>query len=309
MCLYQKILSLISDGMSKHKIVVAGLPAFNEERHIASVILRVSEYVDHVIICDDGSSDLTSEIAEALGAIVVKHEHNRGYGAAIRTLFKAAIQFNADILVTLDTDDQHDPSEILSLVQNMTENELDVVIGSRFLENNGSDIPSWRKKGIEFINLISTSGSDVSDSQSGFRAYNKKTIKLLKLTENGMGISTEILLKAVESNLTIGEVPISVRYHEGSSTHNPVVHGVGVVFSTIKHLSINRPLMIYGLPGLTALLISMVMWYLTIRSYLQSNVFSTNLAIISMVSTLIGLSLLSTSVLIWVMTSIADEDD
>ena len=293
--------------MSRNKIIVAGLPAFNEEKYIASVILRVSNYVDHVIICDDGSSDLTSEIAEAMGAIVVKHEQNKGYGAAIQTLFKIAIQLNADILITLDTDDQHVPSEIPSLIQSMTENDLDIVIGSRFLENNGSNIPLWRKKGIELINFVSIRDSDISDSQSGFRAYNKKTINLLNLSENGMGVSTEILLKAIESNLIIGEVPISVRYHEDSSTQNPIVHGVGVVFSTIKHLSINRPLMIYGIPGFMTLLFSMIMWYFTIRSYLQSNVFSTNLAVVSMTSTLIGLSLLSISIMIWVMTSIVDK--
>jgi len=230
-------------------LVVALVPAFNEEHYVASVLVRLREYVDRVIVCDDGSVDLTGDIAEAMGATVVRHERNMGYGAALRSLFRAALEHDADVAVTIDSDDQHDPAELTRLVDMLRENELDIVIGSKFLEGE-SGVPGWRRAGIEVINALTVNGSGITDSQSGFRAYSRRALESLNITEDGMGASTEILLKAGEAGLRMGEVPISVGYHEGSSTHNPVAHGLGVVLSTVKHLSIRHPLLAFGVPGL-----------------------------------------------------------
>ncbi len=93
-------------------LVVAGIPAFNEEKSIAGVVLSAQKHADVVVVCDDGSSDMTREIAERLGAVVVRHEQNLGYGAALQSLFKKARELRADVLVTLDSDGQHDASEI-----------------------------------------------------------------------------------------------------------------------------------------------------------------------------------------------------
>jgi glycosyltransferase involved in cell wall biosynthesis len=87
--------------------IIACIPAYNEEKTIAKVIIKTQKYVDKVIVCDDGSKDMTSEIAERLGAIVIKHERNMGKGEALRNLFKKAIELNADIVITLDGDGQH----------------------------------------------------------------------------------------------------------------------------------------------------------------------------------------------------------
>jgi len=288
--------------------VAALLPAYNEEHHIASVLVCLRRYVDLMIVCDDGSTDLTGDIAEAMGAIVIRHDSNLGYGAAVRSLFKAALEHGVDISVTMDADNQHDPSDLLRLVEALRENDYDLVIGSRFIEGNNNHVPGWRKAGIDLINRLSMNGG-MSDSQSGFRAYSRRALESLVLTEDGMGVSTEILIKAEEAGLRVGEVPISIRYLEDSSTHNPLVHGLDVVLSTFKHMSLRHPLLFFGLPGLISLTISVFMWALTLRSYTLSKVFSTGLAVTSLTTTLVGLSLLTTGVIIWVMVSIRKETD
>ena len=115
-------------------LVVVGIPAYNEEKTIARVVLEAQKYADVVVVCDDGSADLTKQIAERLGADVVRHEQNSGYGAAIQTLFKRAKELRADVLVTLDGDGQHDPEEIPQLITPILTGNAEVVLGSRFHE-------------------------------------------------------------------------------------------------------------------------------------------------------------------------------
>ena len=105
--------------MTEKPFVVACIPAFNEEDSIAKVILQARKYVDRVIVCDDGSEDFTDEIAESLGAFVIKHERNMGYGASLLSLFKEAQKMSADHVITLDGDGQHDAREIPILLDRM----------------------------------------------------------------------------------------------------------------------------------------------------------------------------------------------
>ena len=190
----------------------------------------------------------------------------------------------------------------------LRENDLDIVIGSRFFMDDGSQIPGWRRAGIGVINALTVNGSGITDSQSGFRAYGRRALESLSITEDGMGASTEILLKAGEAGLRIGEVPINVAYREDSSTHNPVVHGFGVLLSMVKLLSIRRPLLFFGVPGFVATVFSVFMWAVVLRGYTVTGMFSTNLALVSLTATLVGLSLITTSLIIWVMTSIIKEE-
>ncbi|MFQ6052521.1 MAG: glycosyltransferase family 2 protein, partial [Candidatus Hydrothermarchaeota archaeon] len=132
-------------------MIVAALPAYNEEIAIGSVILRARKHADKVIVVDDGSEDNTAEIAELAGAIVFKHERNMGYGAAIRSCFRKARELNADILVTIDADGQHDPSEIPKLIEPIQKGEADVVIGSRFLSKQKYPIPLYRLLGMKVL--------------------------------------------------------------------------------------------------------------------------------------------------------------
>ncbi len=153
---------------------------------------------------------------QSLGAVVVRHERNLGYGAALQSLFKKARELGADVLVTLDSDGQHDASEIPSLVKPIEEGVAEVVYGSRFIDKNGtSDMPFYRKIGIKIITKLANGSAKnvVSDSQSGFRAYSKQALESLSLSENGMSASLELLRAVDKSGMKVCEVPISCKYN------------------------------------------------------------------------------------------------
>ena len=126
--------------------IVIGLPAYNEEKNIASIILRLREMSNNIIVCNDGSMDLTAQIAERLGAIVINHPKNLGYGASIRSIFLKAKEMSADILVTFDADGQHRVEDINTVIEPIKKNNADIVIGSRFLkQENSKNVPEYRK--------------------------------------------------------------------------------------------------------------------------------------------------------------------
>lgn len=287
--------------------VVACLPAYDEEEHIAKVILGVRRYVDHVIVCDDGSGDATMEIAEALGATVVRHDVNRGYGASIVSLFREAYRLGAKYVVTIDSDGQHDPDEVPLLLERIRGDDVDIVVGSRFLDGGGSEAPGWRRAGIGVINRFVGNGYRLTDTQSGFRAYSRKAIRSLSLTEEGMGVSTEVLIKAHEAGLKVAEVPIHVSYGEGTSTLNPVVHGFDVLLSSLRHVSTRHPLTFYGVPGAASILFSLFFWVLVFDEYGRSHVLLTNAALLGIGTMLVGLMLVTTAIILWVITSLIRE--
>ncbi len=179
-----------NDGIT----VIVGLPMYNEEETIGTVVTLSKDYVDHVVCVDDGSSDSSARIAEACGAIVHRHRVNRGYGGALKSLFQIAKEMNADVLVILDSDGQHDPSSIPSLIEPIINGEADFVIGSRFVEGgNTEDMPAYRRLGIKVITAASNLSSDldISDTQSGFRAFSRKAIERLRFDSEGMELSSK----------------------------------------------------------------------------------------------------------------------
>jgi glycosyltransferase involved in cell wall biosynthesis len=228
------------------------MPAYNEEKRIADVLTRARLHVDLVIVCDDGSDDETSEIAASLGARVVKHDTNRGYGAALRTLFGCALETGADYIVTIDADGQHNPDDIPVLLEPLRQGVFDMVIGSRFLGDGAKFTPLWRKLGIEIINKVSMDGH-ISDTQSGFRAYTRQAILSLNLCDVGMGVSTEILLQVKEKRFRVGEVPTLIRYYEDSSTLNPFLQGLSVIYSTVRHVVATNPVSLVIVPSYLSL--------------------------------------------------------
>lgn len=242
---------------------VACIPAYNEERTIGKVVVGTQPYVDQVLVCDDGSGDMTAAIAEKLGAKVIRHGQNMGKGEAFRSLFSACRDMGADVMITIDGDDQHDPADIPKLVDPITKGYADVVIGARFHGDN-KGIPSYRKAGNKLLNAVTVGG--ISDTQSGFRAYSKKAIDSLRPSESGMGVDSEILMDASRQGLKMAEVPVSVRYGIGkTSTHNPIYHTVDVLTSAIKLTSIRHPMTFYGIPGLVITLLGV---YFVIHAYL-----------------------------------------
>jgi len=291
--------------------IIIGIPAFNEEKNIAGIISKLKRTTKDIIVCNDGSTDLTAEIAEEMGAIVINHEKNLGYGGAIRSIFLKAKDLNGDVLVTFDADGQHRIEDVDKVINPILEGQSDIVIGSRFLDDNEKEVPQYRKVGIKVITKITnaTIKKDLTDSQSGFRAYSKQVLNEIRPSESGMGVSTEILIKASSKNLKISEVPIKILYGENSSTHNPVVHGSSVIFSTIKFTSIEHPLKFYGIPSMIFMIIGFSFTYLAVQYYAEIGRLNPNLTILAAGTVLIGIILLISAILLYSLVSVVRENN
>ena len=289
--------------------VSIGIPAYNEEKNIAAIIIKLRKIVDIVIVCNDGSNDSTAEIAENLGAIVINHEKNLGYGSAIKSIFKKSKEIGSDILVTFDADGQHRIEDIKKVIEPIQNGDVDLVIGSRFLDNTKGKIPEYRKIGINIITKItnSTLKKKITDSQSGFRAYSKNLISKLNISDIGMGISTEILIKASSLNFKIAEVPIIIQYEGNTSTHNPVSHGTSVLLTTIKYISIEHPLKFYGIPSLIFFTIGLTFTFLSVQYYTEIGKLNTNLTLVAAGTVLIGVILIITTILLYSLVSVVRE--
>jgi glycosyltransferase involved in cell wall biosynthesis len=288
--------------------IVIGIPAFNEEKNIAGLLIKLKKISQNIIVCDDGSIDLTGKIAENLGAIVIKHEKNLGYGSAIKSIFLKAHEVNADILVTFDADGQHRIEDINTILQPIKEKSADIVIGSRFLNNN-QEMPKYRKIGIQTITKLTniTGGTKITDSQSGFRAYSKKILENIKPTESGMGISTEILIKTQKAGYEITEVPITVLYEGNTSTHNPISHGTSVIFSTLKYVAIERPLTFYGIPGFIFLCVGIIFSVWTLQIYNEQKELVTNIILIGGGGIILGTIFMITATILHSIISVVRE--
>jgi glycosyltransferase involved in cell wall biosynthesis len=267
--------------------IIAGLPAYNEGKYIGTIVLNTRQYVDEVIVVDDGSTDDTARIAGLAGGSVISHPQNQGYGAAIVSIFNEARQRDPDILIILDADTQHDPAEIPRIIQPILEG-YDVVIGTR--KKQAGKIPFYRRFGQKVIsqsvNVLLK--NPLSDSECGFRAFSRKAIATLVLEENGMAISAETVAEAASRDLKITEVPVSVTYGRDSSTLNPFRHGMGVLTRVLVMISERRPLFFFGLAGVIIMMLGLVAGIVTIRLYSQSGVVSTAWALIAVFFIILG---------------------
>jgi len=283
------------------------IPAYNEEIKINDVVKKSLPYADKVIVCDDGSTDDTAALAKKAGAVVISHEKNQGYGATISTLFDYCRKNNAEIMVTLDGDGQHNPDQIPDLINVILKHKVDVVIGSRSLKDD-KDLPSYRKTGIKIITSTINSATNlkVTDSQSGFRAYSKEAINLIRPTESGMAVSTEILVKISNNGLSMAEVPITVSYIGDTSTEHPVTHGTHVIGSTLKYVSIKHPMYFYGLPGVLLFISGLIMGVSFLDGYLDPGApkILYGLMLGSIISILLGSMMIITSILLFSMANL-----
>ena len=289
--------------------ITIGIPAYNEEKNIALIITKLKKITDSIIVCDDGSSDLTGEIARELGAIVISHPKNMGYGAAIRSLFLKAKELDLDGLITMDADGQHRIEDVNSVFKPINDEVADIVIGSRFLDKKSEEMPNYRKVGIKIITKVTNLSikEKLTDSQSGFRAYSKKALQKVIPSDVGMGVSTEILIKASNLELKVAEVPIKVHYDVDTSTHNPVSHGTSVILSTIKFTSIHNPLKFYGIPGIIFLIIGLGFIAWTIQIYVTSQQIITNVSLIGIGCIVLGAVLLMTAVILFSIVTVVSE--
>ena len=277
--------------------IIVGMPAYNEEKYIGSVVLQARRYADEVVVVDDGSSDRTSKVAELAGASVIRHGENKGYGATIQSILAQARERNADILVLLDADSQHDPEEISSLTKAITEG-YDLAIGSRKLRRR--DIPAYRKIGQKVISYFTRilSRSKLSDTESGFRAFSRQAIAVLEPKEKGMAISAETVSEATAKGLRIAEVPISAIYTKDGSTLNPVRHGFGVLNRIMVMISERRPLLFFGIGGGILIALGIFAGVVVLQKLFTFQDLHTGTALISMLLITIGILSIFTGIIL-----------
>ena len=288
--------------------ITVGIPAYNEEKNIAKIIVKLKKMVDQILVCDDGSTDSTCAIAESLGAIVINHPKNLGYGSAIRSIFLKAKEINAEVLVTIDADGQHKIEDVKKVIKPIVDGQADISIGSRFLEE-GDNSPKYRKLGIKIITKVTNSSlsEKITDAQSGFRAYNNKVLQSLTPSDSGMGISTEILIKSSNLGFKIAEVPTEIQYEGDTSTQNPVSHGTEVLMSTLKYISIERPLRFYGIPSFIFFAIGLIFTFSSIQYYAEVGRLNPNVTLVAVGTLLIGVILAVTAILLYSLVSVVRE--
>jgi glycosyltransferase involved in cell wall biosynthesis len=283
--------------------IVACIPAYNEEETIAKVVLKAQEHVDEVLVCDDGSTDMTAEIAERLGAGVIRHERNLGKGAALRSLFKAGIRSNADVLVTLDADGQHEANDIPKVIEPILKGESDVVVGNRFQHDD--TIPAvrrWGNRALNFLTNLSLT-SKVQDTQSGFRAYSRKALGAIDIVEDGLGVDSQILLGIRKKDLRIVEVHVSVNYPKNAKTSkkNFVLHGSEVILSIIELVTEKRSLLLLGVPGLLLSIFGTLSFVMVLKTFNETRQFAIGTSMLGIVSSLLGAILIFGALTFWLL--------
>ena len=288
--------------------ITVGIPAYNEEKNIAKIIVKLKKMVDQILVCDDGSTDSTCAIAESLGVTVIKHPKNLGYGSAIRSIFLKAREINSEVLVTIDADGQHKIEDVNKIIKPIADGQADISIGSRFLDKR-DNAPKYRKLGINIITKVTNSSlsEKITDAQSGFRAYNNKVLQSLTPSDSGMGISTEILIKSSKLGFKIAEVPTEIQYEGDTSTQNPVSHGTEVLMSTLKYISIERPLRFYGIPSFIFFAIGLIFTFSSIQYYTEVGRLNPNISLVAVGTLLIGVILAVTAILLYSLVSVVRE--
>ena len=252
--------------------VLVCIPAYNAESTISEAVKRCQKFADLVLVINDGSSDKTEFLAKEVGADVVTHKRNRGYGAAIKTGLIEGLKRNARVTITFDADLQHDENDIPKLIKPIMDNSTDIVIGSRFIQND-DDVKTYRKFGIKIITTLVNSfmNNHISDAESGLRAYSLDSLKeLVPLLETeGMGMSSEILLKSAVCKLKIFEIPRKEMYPDGvkTSSKNPLRHGLSVVFTILKLIIETKPLKAFGIPALIFFIASIITSFSVVDYY------------------------------------------
>ena len=284
---------------------IACIPAFNESNGIRKVVEEISQFVDKVIVCDDGSNDNTKEEAESAGAYVITHQKNKGKGAAMKSLFEFAKTVNTDVIVTIDADGQFLPNEIPKVIKPIIEQNVDMVIGYRFDDKN--EMPKYREFGNKVLDKITNLALDVPfrDTQSGFRAYSKKAIEKIEFSTDGFGADSEILIDAVKKGLKISEEKVTVIYNTGgrTSTKNPVSHTSEVLTSVIEQIALRHPLKYLGIPGIMLIATSIIFGINLVTLFNETRYFSIPVTLIVLGSLIMGSMLTLISVLLFSITN------
>lgn len=271
--------------------ILAVIPCYNEEATIGSIVLKTKRHVNEVLVIDDGSKDDTAKIAQEAGATVISHRMNRGKSSGIKTGFKYALTKNFDYIITLDGDGQHNPDEIPDLLKNTIKNRNDITIGLR--AGNNTEMPIWRRIGKRVLDYATSLGNDgyVTDSQSGFRAFNQKAVKGItpKLNGSSFSVESEQLVRAHQLGLTVADAHITCKYKDlETSTKNPGSHGFSVLSYVIWLVAEKRPLFFISLPGFIFTLFGLFWGIRTLQIYNNEHVFLIPYALLSSIFLILG---------------------
>jgi glycosyltransferase involved in cell wall biosynthesis len=274
-----------------NECTLAVIPCFNEEATIGSVVIRTKRHVDKVLVVDDGRTDDTVRIAKEAGATVISHKTNKGKSAGIKTGFKYALINGFDYVVTIDGDGQHNPDEIPVVLDNLQNNGHDITIGVRYGES--TEMPLWRKFGKRVLDYTTSfgNGGHVTDSQCGFRAFNKKAVQGITPRLNGGAFSTESeqLINANDLGLKVEQTQVMCRYKGlDTSTKTPTSHGLSVLRYIIWQIAERRPLLFISVPGFIMVLIGLFFGIQTLQVYNHSGVFLIPSAIVTSIFLIIG---------------------
>ena len=276
---------------SSGPMITAIIPAYNEEKAIGRIVEDVKRYVQDVVVVDDGSSDATRDVALSAGATVLRHQKNLGYGSALATGFAHFKNNGAGIMVVLDGDGQHDPSEIPRLIKPLLDGQADIVVGSRFMDGEKEAcIPRYRKFGIGIVNRAwnFASGEERTDTQCGFRAYSRDAINKIDIHQQNMSASLEILDQASQNGLRVIEVPVTVMYGGDTSSVGPGRHGLELVNYVLKKLREEHPLLIFGGMGVIMIILGLAFGIAALNTYLSNHHLPFGPTIIAAVMTYLG---------------------
>jgi UDP-N-acetylglucosamine---dolichyl-phosphate N-acetylglucosaminyltransferase len=227
--------------MRDSKTIAVVMPAHNEASVIGSVLANIPSEIDgmtvRTIVVDDGSTDHTRQVARQQGALVVRHLTNLGVGAATVTGLRAAGEVNADVIVTMDSDGQHDPGDIVPLVRCLIADQFDVVIGSRLLDPDG--MPSTRVAANLLLNALTyvVYRKIVSDSQSGFKVFSRRALDAIDLQSAGYEVCSEIIGEIYRKNLRYKSVPIKAVYTSYSQKKGQhFLNGINLILGLLMRL-------------------------------------------------------------------------
>ncbi|WP_292459943.1 glycosyltransferase family 2 protein [Methanothermococcus sp.] len=227
--------------MDKNDIYVV-VPAYNEEGMIGNTLKKLKdEGYKNIIVVDDGSRDNTYNIAKEEGVIVCKHIINRGLGGALGTGLKCALEYNPKVIITFDADGQHDPKDIEKVAKPILDENYDVVIGSRLMdEKEVKNMPKIKRIGNWGLNFLTylMGGHFITDSQSGLRAFSYNAAKIImnQLKSNKYEVSSEFVVLIKRNNLKFKEIPIKTIYTDYSMARGTnVITGFKILLKLIIH--------------------------------------------------------------------------
>jgi len=303
------LIEVKESDVNTHSGLMAVIPAYNEQIALGSVVLQARQYVDRVIVVDDGSTDKTADVARMAGAEVIQLEENTGKAYALLLGLKKARELGCKAVVMLDADGQHHTRDIPRIAAWAMKGDADLVIGSRFIEKTGN-IPLYRKVGQTTLNLMTNFGTQkkVSDTQSGFRALSRNALDYLDFKSDGYNVESDMIAHFVSQGLVLREVPIDVRY-EVPNKHkkNPVTHGMGVMGRLINLISYRRPLLAFGIPGFLIIVVGLLFGSWAFAEYYTTSKFSFVLSMLSAVLLILGLLLVIAGLILNTLVRIVNE--